>query len=84
MPKSIKTAVSLPEPVYRKAEAARRKSGRSRSGLYAAALQMFLKAQELRDQEDRYAAGYKAKPDDLGEIDALTQAGAALFDKEDW
>lgn len=84
IPRTVKTSVSLPEPTYRKAEAARRRGRKSRSALYAEALEAHLKALEVRDAEERYAAGYRNKPEDLGLVAAATRAGAALMAEEDW
>jgi hypothetical protein len=74
----------LPAAVYRKAESARKRQRRSRSGLYAAALETYLAALELREQEARYAAGYKATPEDLAEIAAGVEASLPVLGKEDW
>ncbi len=40
--KTVKTALSLPEALYRQGEALRRRRGLSRSGLYAEALRFAL------------------------------------------
>lgn len=84
MPKTIKTAVSLPAETFRRAEALRRKSGRSRSELYAAALEALLKAVEVRELEERYAAGYRAKPETRAEIDWALRAGLTALEPGDW
>ncbi|MBI5881534.1 MAG: hypothetical protein HZB91_00285 [Elusimicrobia bacterium] len=84
MKKSIKTAVSLPEDTYRRAESLRRKNGASRSALYASALQEYFKALEVRDAEDRYAAGYRAAPEDPADLKAWAKAAGSALGKEDW
>ncbi|MEK7745167.1 MAG: hypothetical protein AAB576_00695 [Elusimicrobiota bacterium] len=84
MAKTIKTAVSLPLATYRRAESLRHKAKMSRSAVYAAALQSYFESLEVRELEARYAAGYRAKPEDIRDIEASTKAGAALFAKEDW
>ncbi len=84
MDRSIKTAVSLPAETYRRVEAVRRKSKQSRSALYAQALEAFLKAQEVREMEARYEAGYRAKPETKAEIEWATQASLTALEPEDW
>lgn len=84
MKKSIKTAISLPGDTFRRAEEFRRKSGKSRSELYAQALSAFLGVQELRDREARYVTGYQAKPESLAEGEALAKASVSAFELEDW
>ncbi|MFH1725437.1 MAG: hypothetical protein ABII00_12570 [Elusimicrobiota bacterium] len=82
--RAVKTAISLPSGTYERAEALRRENGQSRSELYAAALQVYFKALEVREKEARYVAGYRDKPEDIDEIAAVARAGAAAFPREDW
>lgn len=84
MAKRIKTAVSLPETTFNKAESLRRKNGISRSALYAAALQEYFKAMEVREIEGRYSAGYAAVPEDVAEAGAMTKIIGEVLPKEDW
>ena len=85
MARSIKTAVSFPEALYRRAEAYRRKTGRSRSGLYAAALEAYFGILELRENERRYEAGYKVRPEVPAELEAGLKAGLPSWGPpEDW
>lgn len=81
---TIKTAVSLPDTTYRRAETARRKNRQSRSALYARALELYLKALEVRELEARYEAGYRKHPEDPEEIRALGKAGLSVLSKEPW
>ena len=84
MNKTTKTAISLPTETFRHAEALRRKTGKSRSALYAAALESYFKASEVREKEARYEAGYRAKPESEAELAWVTAAGLAGLQKEDW
>lgn len=87
MPKSIKTAVSLPEDTYRRAENLRRKARKSRSALYAQALQALLKAEEIREKEAQYEAAYRKQPvtqAELEDIKAFAKIGWETLEKEDW
>lgn len=84
MSKTIKTAISVPVGTFRRAENFRRKTGKSRSALYSAALESYFKAQEVREKEARYEAGYREKPETEAETSWITAAGLAGLDKEDW
>lgn len=81
---TIKTAVSLPSLTYQKAEQARRKSKQSRSALYARAIELYLKALEIRELEARYEAGYRKYPEDAEEMRALEKVGLEVIAKEPW
>lgn len=80
----VKTAVSLPAVTFSDIEAFRRKTGRTRSQVYADALRAYLRSIEVAELEARYEAGYKAHPEDAAEIDALLGATLPLLPKEDW
>lgn len=80
----MKTAFSLPEPLFRAAEAKRKRSGLSRSALYARALEAYLRADQVRELEARYEAGYREAPDDSGEIEALLKATAGTLGEKEW
>lgn len=81
---AVKTAVSLPAETYRRAEALRRKARKSRSALYAEALEAYLKALETREKEARYEAGYRAMPETRHETAGATKASLASLELEDW
>lgn len=87
IPGVIKTAISLPRETYRQAEKFRRKAGKSRSQLYVEALQSFLKAELVKELEERYAAGYKKHPEtpeELAELEALSRTSMEVLGGEDW
>lgn len=86
MEHSVKTAISLPAETYQRAEAARKKAGKSRSELYAQALNGFLRALEVREMEASYEAGYRKhpeRPEEVAEVEALAKLAAAAWDPED-
>ncbi len=78
----MKTAISVPDNVFRRAEAAARKLGMSRSELYSRAVQTFLEQYERE--------GVTAALDALyGEVDsalepAVTRAQARSFEPDVW
>ena len=84
MNNAIKTAVSVPADVYRRAESLRRKTGQSRSALYADALKAYFHFQLLREKEIRYAAGYESVPEDIVDVSVAMAAQAKVLKKEDW
>lgn len=87
MTKVIKTAISLPEETFRKAEASRRKAGQSRSELYAKALEAYLRAQELRLADEQLAEAYRKHPEtpaEVAEVRAFAKLSAKALEKEDW
>jgi metal-responsive CopG/Arc/MetJ family transcriptional regulator len=84
MAKSIKIAVSLPSDTFHLAENLRRKEKRSRSELYAKALEAYLKADELREMDARYEAGYRAKPESKEDTAWATRASLTSLKSGDW
>ena len=58
----MKTAVSVPDDLFRKAEAAARRLGVSRSKLYATAISEFLDRQETNTVTERLNEVYSRHP----------------------
>ena len=84
MAQSVKIAVSIPREKHHRAEILRRKTGDSRSALYSKALDSLFSSLEVRELEERYEAGYRAKPEDVGELRAAMKASAQVLRKEKW
>ena len=81
---SAKVAVSLPEPLYRAVEAARRKSGETRSAVVQAALRDWLRRRAQAGLVREYAAGYRRRPEHAREVEsALALATELLRDEDD-
>jgi len=80
----VKTAVSLPDGIFKEADRTAKRLGISRSELYARALEAFLakqRAAEITEALDRVYA------DEAGETDtvlAALQYGALAEDEDDW
>lgn len=71
----MKTAISLPDPLFKEAEAAAKDLGLSRSKLIQTALEVFLhqrREASIREQLDRYVA----EQGDLAEEDRILLAHA--------
>lgn len=77
----MKTAVSIPDPLYAAADRLARRKKMTRSGLYARALEAFLaehRGDEVRAQLDRV---YTAEDSGLDPVLGALQADAL---REDW
>jgi metal-responsive CopG/Arc/MetJ family transcriptional regulator len=78
----MKTAVSVPDDLFRLAEAAARRLRVSRSQLYATALSEFLDRQQTNAVTERLNAVYSRRP---AKVDpALHRAQMRSLDKDSW
>jgi len=80
----VKTAVSIPRDKYRRAEMLRKRTGDSRSALYAKALDSLFTSLTVRELEARYEAGYRAHPEDANEMGSVMRASLPVVGKEKW
>lgn len=78
----MKTAISVPDDLFRKAEAAARRLRVSRSKLYATALADFLERQQSTAITERLNEIYKRRPAKLDP--ALHRAQLKSIQKESW
>jgi len=79
----MKTAISLPDPLFEAAEQLAKRLGMSRSELYATALARFVKTNRAKGVKEQLDEVYG--DDDTGELDAVYAAlQAASIDREDW
>jgi metal-responsive CopG/Arc/MetJ family transcriptional regulator len=78
----VKTAISLPEDLFRMAEAAARKLKMSRSQLYATALAEYLERRKASNITDRLNKVYSRESSDLDP--ALQSAQMRSLEREDW
>ena len=81
---AVKTAISLPLEDFRKIEALRRRTKRSRSEIIAEAVRSWFRSRSMEKLEDQYLRGYRKKPENTAESDALFRAGLSSWDREDW
>jgi len=82
--KTTKIAVSLPKKTFEEMEQVRHQLGLARSTAVFEALNLWLRRIEEEELEDKYAKGYKNKPETAGAAKALFMAGLSSFEKEDW
>lgn len=79
----VKTAVSLPDDVYARAERAARRLGRTRSALYAEALREYLDRHQ--PEQNRVTALLDDIYDDTTDrASPGAEAGRRLIDSGDW
>jgi metal-responsive CopG/Arc/MetJ family transcriptional regulator len=78
----MKTAVSMPDNLFRQAEAAARRLRVSRSQLYATAIAEFLDRRQTNTVTDRLNELYSRQP---AKVDAaLRRAQIKSLDKDSW
>jgi metal-responsive CopG/Arc/MetJ family transcriptional regulator len=78
----MKTAVSMPDDLFRRAEAAAHRLGVSRSELYARAIEQFLRAHEGTEITERLNEVYSRMPAKVES--ALERAQLQLLEKDAW
>ncbi len=78
----MKTAISLPDELFRLAEAAARKLRMSRSQLYAAAIREFLERRQTSKITERLNKIYSKQRSGLDP--ALQSAQIQSLEREDW
>jgi hypothetical protein len=80
----MKTAISLPDPLFEAADRLARRLGKSRSQLYAEALRAYLDKNCDQDITARLNEIYGAEPE-LGELDPVLDAlQLEVLRKEQW
>jgi predicted transcriptional regulator len=78
----VKTAISLPEDLFRRAEAAARKLRMSRSQLYAVAIAEFIERRQAAKITQRLNEVYSSEP---AKIDsAVASAQSKSIEREPW
>lgn len=78
----MKTAVSIPDDLFRRAESTARRRRVSRSELYATALAEFLAREQHQAVTDRLNEVYSRNSSELDR--GLVRSQAEVLDKEDW
>jgi predicted DNA-binding protein len=80
----MKTAISLPDPLFEAADRLARQLGKSRSQLYVEALRAYLERYSDQDITARLNEIYGAEPE-LGELDPVLDAlQMEVLRKEQW
>ena len=84
MPKTIKTAISMPSDVFQLVESIRKETGKSRSEILVEAFHAWIAARKKEVLEKRYENAYRNKPEKLTGMDSLLKASAPAWGKERW
>ena len=80
----MKTAISIPDALFREAEALAKKRGVSRSELYATAIAEYVKDERFLGVREQLDAVYGADPKE-SELDAdLTAIQSRSLPREEW
>ena len=82
--KTVKVAISLPREMMNQIERVRHKLGLARSRAIFEAVHLWLKKMEEDALDRKYAEGYRRKPEDPAELNALMMAGLSSFSKDKW
>lgn len=78
----MKTAISLPDPLFKAAEQFAQEQGWSRSELYVRALQAYLQAHRYHGITDALDQIYTMEPSNLDP--AVTAAQARILPQDEW
>ena len=78
----MKTAISIPDPLFRAAERAAKRQKVSRSRFYAKAVAAYLKSQQERGIKEALNAVYGSEPSEPDPF--VTAAAFHLLSKEKW
>jgi hypothetical protein len=80
----MKTAVSIPDPLFEEAERLAKVRGLSRSALYAAAVADYVKVQRNCGVREQLDAVYGARPEDSALDPMVARAQLRSLPDEDW
>jgi len=78
----MKTAVSLPDPLYEAADQLAKRLGVSRSELYATAIEEYLKSRRSEGVTEALNRVYREEPSSLDPVIAAIQA--ASLPRDEW
>ncbi|MBI4218231.1 MAG: ribbon-helix-helix protein, CopG family [Elusimicrobia bacterium] len=84
MTHSVRTAISLPREDFKHLESLRKKLDKSRSEIFQDAIRHLFRKFENDKLERRYVQGYRRKPENTSEFDAMLKASLPAFPKENW
>lgn len=80
----MKTAISIPDPVFEAAEDLAKRLGKSRSQLYAEALRQYLERHRDQDITRRLNELFDAEPELAGLDPVLKEMQYRSLPKEEW
>ncbi len=80
----MKTAISIPDPVFEEAEQLAKRRGMSRSELYTQAVVEYVKNNKFTGVRERLDAVYQAAPEASDLDPTLKRIQSASLSREDW
>lgn len=80
----VKTAISVPDPLYQRAERAAQRLGRTRSALYAEALEAYLDSLESADEVTNALDALYGEGEPAASRASGAAAGRGLIDSGQW
>ena len=80
----MKTAISIPDPIFEEAERLAKERGLSRSELYAEAVSEYVRGQRIVGVRERLDAVYEAAPEDSSLDPLMKRAQSASIPNEEW
>jgi metal-responsive CopG/Arc/MetJ family transcriptional regulator len=80
----MKTAISIPDPLFEEAERIAKRRGMSRSELYSRAVAEYVRAERFLGVRERLDAVYQAHPEDSRLDPFIEQAQARSLPKKRW
>lgn len=84
MPRAVKIAISLPEPLLLAADAECRRTGKSRSELFRDAVAEALREERERSDDQAYVRAYQEHPETDAEIALAQRLGRGALEREPW
>ena len=82
--RTMKIAISLPKTTLIEVENLRHKLGLARSQAILEAVSLWLKKKEEETLIKKYIRGYKNKPENAGEREAMLKAGLSGASRDPW
>jgi Ribbon-helix-helix protein, copG family len=80
----MKTAISIPDPVFAEAEELAKQRGISRSELFTKAVAQYIKAERLVGVRERLDEVYKPQPEDSALDPAIETLQTRSLPREKW
>jgi hypothetical protein len=80
----MKTAISIPDPLFEEAERIAKRRGMSRSELYSRAVAEYVRGERFLGVRERLDAVYQGNPQDSCLDPCIEQAQARSLPKERW
>jgi metal-responsive CopG/Arc/MetJ family transcriptional regulator len=80
----VKTAISIPDPIFKEAEQLAKQRGVSRSELYTLALSEYVRNERFQGVRERLDAVYAANPDQSKLDPVLEEIQSRSLPREKW